>query len=62
MPELTVIQHQNRTVFKTTTLAEMRFRSLAPGASFAISITFAPASTGTFTGSRELIDEWAGRP
>ena len=31
MPELTVIQNLNRTVFRTTTLAEMRFRRHASG-------------------------------
>jgi hypothetical protein len=36
--------------------------SLAPGASCIISVTFAPASSGTITGQLEMIDQWAGSP
>jgi Cep192 domain 4 len=36
--------------------------SLAPGASCTISVTFAPASTGTVTSQLEVKDPWAGSP
>ncbi len=36
--------------------------TLAPGVSCTISVTFAPASTGTFVGSLEVIDPWSGSP
>ncbi len=36
--------------------------SLAPGASCTISVTFAPASSGTITGELEVKDPWAGSP
>jgi hypothetical protein len=36
--------------------------SLAPGASCTISVTFAPASSGTITGQLEVKDPWAGSP
>jgi hypothetical protein len=36
--------------------------SLAPGASCTISVTFAPASSGTITSQLEVRDPWAGSP